>query len=313
MTEQPAPDIVAKGAIAELIVEAIDKGSLEPLESRLSGQLETDPGDLESLRRLALLYRQKGDLRLANRTCARLAELDSGDVQAAWLAALCAGRRPTVAIPDGEFTPAPFVVRENFLPAKSRQQLLDFLQEHESELEELKVQVFDEETGKYKPELKISKYRQLGLTKRSRELSEIIRPFFERQLLEFVNTLGIEPFRTKRHDLRMAVSPDGGYGRMHMDTVVAGTPLVYLYYFHTHPKAYTGGHLLLYDQDLKTNQVCADHFTTIRNADNKLVVFLPHFYHQATTVRAKQPGSELSRIDARLSVAGFVRADSVKS
>jgi SM-20-related protein len=193
----------------------------------------------------------------------------------------------------------------DFLPSGDRQRLLDLVEKNQDNMEELDVTYLGadrKQDGKKDRSIRL----QFGVYCET-ELRAIFDPLLKPLLPQIVADLHTAPFEVGKHTLRLDATPDGGFGRMHQD-VGFGARLIYLYYFHTHPKKFTGGDLLIYDQQVNDNLPVHDSFTTLRHMDNSLIIFEPHYFHEVTKVKALE--NPLNRIDSRLSVCGFVHCAS---
>ena len=279
------------GEFAQKILDAGEAGLWDQLEGALLARLDARPDDVNAMRRLAECYRQHGDLEQAGIFYGRIARLTPEDDHSASLAALCNGESTAIPLDHG---PAPFVAIRDFLPAERRQQLLDLLKANQEQLAELTVG--------YERKIDRSKRLQYGIVHLDSALREILACRIDSILPDLLTKLNIDAFPVEEHYLRVDATPDGGFNAMHRDAL-PGARLSYLYYFHTEPKQYTGGHLLLFDRPGAKDET-RPLFTTIRNEDNKLVVFRPDDYHQATRVRAQS--ANLGLLESRLSVCGFL-------
>lgn len=287
--------------VAQNIIDAGEAGLWAQVEQMLLARLDIHPDDKLMLSRLATMYRQRGDLDTAAKVYDRLVAIDPADHSSELLAALCSGQPAPRPTPKKQVSPAHFVKIPNFLPNAARQELFDLLLQNQGNLEELDVNYVGaqyEQNAKRDRSIRL----QYGVYCET-ELRAIFDPLLTPRLPEFIEALQAEPFNAAKHTLRLDTTPDGGFGKMHQD-VGFGARLIFLYYFHTHPKKFTGGDLLIFDQHVNDNAPAHDSFTTLRHVDNTLVVFEPHYFHQVTKVKAIE--GSLSPLDSRLSVCGFV-------
>jgi len=124
-----------------------------------------------------------------------------------------------------------------------------------------------------------------------------------RRLLPYVRrTLELAWFPLGRIERQMTVHRDGGFFRPHADSTdpaVAGRCITGVYYFHDHPKRFSGGELWLYDTLVRGgNSAPGDHHVRIDATDNTAVFFASDIYHE---VRPVQRQSE-SFADSRFSI-----------
>jgi len=124
-----------------------------------------------------------------------------------------------------------------------------------------------------------------------------------RRLLPYVRrTLELAWFPLGRIERQMTVHRDGGFFRPHTDSTdpaVAGRCITGVYYFHDHPKRFSGGELWLYDTLVRGGHSApGDHHVRVDATDNTAVFFASDIYHE---VRPVQRQSE-SFADSRFSI-----------
>lgn len=282
---------------AQIIIDAGEAGLWLQAVSQLTEHLDARPGDIDAMKRLALIYRQTGELELAASLYTRVATLQPSDDEAQALVQVCRGRGGVHA---GTIVPAPFIRRRNFLTDAERGKLLEYFAAHQGEMKQLGVtftRVDKSVSTRYDTGLR----HQFGFDCRSL-LSQIFPPKMAKEHQRYCRALGIPSFRSGEHSLRLDYTPVGGFGQMHQDAGFDAR-VSYLYYFHDTPKQFSGGDLLLFDHDRERDKPVVDQFTRIRYEDNTLVVFSPLTYHQVTLVRSSE---ELPPDKSRLSVCGFI-------
>jgi SM-20-related protein len=172
----------------------------------------------------------------------------------------------------------PYVVIGGFLEEDTVAGLLEFALGHEQSFEPTKVGRTGPEA--IKPEIRVS----LGM----RDLGPF-KPILKSKMLtlvpDLVAKLKTPAVNTPQLELQLVAHGDGAFYKRHIDThtvpdrdsirVLSG-----VYYFHTHPKAFTGGALRLYaigDPAMAT-------FVDIEPEHNTLLVFPSWIIHEVMPV-----------------------------
>lgn len=273
----------------EKIIAVGESGLWVAAEKQYQQLLQSDQANLSALNGLAAIYRQSGQLD-------KLPEIEQ-------TIASIAGASVNVGSGD-DLEPPRFMCLEDFLSPSDRQALLDLFDSEQGSMEELGV-TYTSEGETLRESQENSMRFQFG-SYCQEQLQQLIQPRVAERLAEFCSRLGVAPFAAGNHRLRLDYTPDQGFGSVHQD-VGFGAKLSYLYYFHTHPKQYSGGDLILFDFDRHAGAPALHRFTRVVNQDNLLVVFRPQDFHQVTKVHAL--AKPLLPRDSRLSVCGFVHAE----
>ncbi|MEM7698152.1 MAG: 2OG-Fe(II) oxygenase [Verrucomicrobiota bacterium] len=291
------------GGIAQRIIDVGDSGMWSKIEETVRRKIDASPDDTRLRHRLGLTLRQQGRLEEASQAYQQIAQIDESDAEARFLVDLCDRAMPN-AMEIGQRSASPFAVIPNFLSPDDREALADLLTSEKEHLKPLRVSYAGNEADPaavdHKLELETSR-NQLGVS-RPDTIAAILEAPVRAALTPDRLAMCREPLTRAKFRWRLDVTPDGGFARAHQDTMEPSDRLTILYYYHTHPKRFTGGDLLLYDrQPDDPNSFIADQFTTIRHTDNLLVIFPNERFHQVTRVSAESD----SLLDARLSVACF--------
>ena len=279
----------------EKIIAVGESGLWDAAETQYQQLLQTDPANLSALSGLAALYRQSGQL-------GKLSEIEQVIAKIAG-ASVTGG--PSQGTGKGDnLEPPQFLCLQDFLAPADRESLLELFDSERANMEELGVTYTSggettRESHENTMRFQFGSYCQ-------EQLQRLVQPRIAERLAEFCHQLGIAPFAAGNHRLRLDYTPDQGFGSIHQD-VGFGARMSYLYYFHTHPKQYSGGDLILFDFDRKAGNPALHRFTRVVNRDNLLVVFRPQDFHQVTRVHALT--KPLLPRDSRLSVCGFVHAE----
>ncbi len=110
-------------------------GLLEQAEAILKRAVEADPDNLAAIRKLATIYRCRGDLVAASDAYRRIGVLQPDDVRAHHLHSVLGGHHPLPqAVAQGEW-PAPFVKIEDFLSRAEHDLVLELALARQEELE----------------------------------------------------------------------------------------------------------------------------------------------------------------------------------
>jgi len=107
-------------------------------------------------------------------------------------------------------------------------------------------------------------------------------------------------------DCQITASIDGSYFKAHTDAGANETvkrQLTYVYYFNREPKAFTGGELRVYDDEIRNGKLAAtDSFQVVEPRHNSIVFFQAAVMHEVMPV--SMPSLEFR--DARFTVNGWV-------
>jgi SM-20-related protein len=190
----------------------------------------------------------------------------------------------------------PYLVIGGFLEQDAVAGLLEFTLGHEHSFEPTKVGRAGPEA--IKPEIRVS----LGM----RDLGPF-KPILKSKVLalipDLVAKLKTTPVNTPQLELQLVAHGDGAFYKRHIDTRTVSDRgsirvLSGVYYFHNHPKAFTGGALRLYaigDPAMAT-------FVDIEPEHNTLLVFPSWARHEVTRVNC--PSKRF--IDSRFAINCWV-------
>lgn len=130
-------------------------------------------------------------------------------------------------------------------------------------------------------------------------------------LPHIASTLGVENYEFDDTEIQLTASNDGDFFKRHADAdrneaAVAGRTITFVYYFHRLPKPYSGGDLLLYDNNFgQSAHERGSNVTTIAPENNCLVAFSSHQLHEVDMVRC--PSREFA--DSRFTINGWFRRE----
>ncbi len=245
-------------------------GLLDHAEAALLNTVAANPNDATALLRLGDVQRGKGRLDEALDCYRRVLSLRS-DPRASWLVAVLSGQE----LPETpQVCPAPFVRLTDFLPERRCDELLGLALANRERFEPGTTR------GVIDPSIR-NALVESGVTKRE------IQPWFEAPLRDALSDalprLGIPEPSEYRIEMKMSAFLDGGFFTKHSDGrsgYRTHTPS-FAYYFHGHPRRFSGGDLLLYDGERG-----AGAFTRIEPLRNSIVFFPSWAVHQITTVES---------------------------
>jgi Rps23 Pro-64 3,4-dihydroxylase Tpa1-like proline 4-hydroxylase len=254
---------------------------LEQAEQMSRRQLASDPDKRTALAALGKTCRKLGKLDEARAAYERLAALDPGDSESAYMLAILAGT--DVPVPPAAMHSAPFVVIKNFLPRSFHETLLPFVLSVQDKLEPAKVSGLDGQ-GAYNPDMRESLELPGECDVKTRfgaHIGEILPAIIPR--------LHVPPFEIGNMDVKVRAYLDGHFFKVHMDSPpqvdkICRRKVSFTYFFHNLPRGYTGGDLLLFDTHLERNRFTTSGFTSIAPEDNLLVLFPSPYYHSVVPV-----------------------------
>ena len=267
----------------------------------LEQQHASNPEDPARLRRLAGLCRALGDLDAAAGYYAALADLPGGSAGDARMADLMRGQS-VQGWEDAPGNAVPFVRMTEFLSASARDAVLSYATENEGNFETLLVaenHIDGSQTGVRADALR----SQSGMLLVP-EIRAILEAPISAALPRIVPALGIEPFEIRDIQLSLSATCDGGFGKPHRDDINTSARISLLYYFHSNPKRFEGGDLMLYDRLEDPNGWDLSRSTRLLHTDNALIAFPCSAMHEITRVTSES--GEFRH--ARFAVAAFVIA-----
>lgn len=114
-------------------------------------------------------------------------------------------------------------------------------------------------------------------------------------------------FTVTEVEMQMTAHNDGGYYKVHNDSgseITATRELTYVYYFHRHPKAFSGGELCLYGSGLDYSSLAIPpSVATLEPRHNSMVFFPSHCDHEVKPIRC--PSRQFA--DSRFTLNGWLR------
>ena len=266
----------------------------------IEAQLAATPSDPALLERVANLCRTLGDLDAAARYFTKLDALAPGTVDAGRMARLMTGNLTPEDSRTTRPLPTPFFRRPAFLPTSDRDRIMAYALESEAKFKPLSITA-NFRDGSQAQRRDTALRDQLGLSKIP-ELRDVIEPHIQAILPRMISDLDLPEFEIREIHLSMSLTRNAGFGKPHRDDVNSGAMISFLYYFHSQPKQFTGGDLMLYDRQVDPNAAVISEATRFVHADNLLVAFPCNAVHEITRVECPSP--EFGH--GRFAIAGFV-------
>ena len=247
-------------------------------ENLLIQRLKSNPNDENALWQLAETLRQAGNMESALERYRQLLSVNPDHTQAAYLSAILGQESLVDMLPDQE-QPAPFVRTVDFLTSEQQELIWKHVQAHARTFSSSRI-----EGGQLRTE-----YRNSHVMKKDKLAA--ITPFFLDRVLdtlaEVCPRIQISPFTPGRREIQLTMHLDGEFFKVHKDSADSGIPrtrrVTFVYYFHSDPRRFRGGDLLLFDTDLERD-LCTNKYTRIPPTNNSMILFPSDFYHQVTPV-----------------------------
>ncbi len=191
--------------------------------------------------------------------------------------------------------PTQFIQLDQFFTRPDVEELIDFVLASESQFVSTAVSTGDRDYRQSKVLYSFPKFAQL-IDKRVREV-----------MPEVMKQLELQPFKVDQIESQLTMHNDGHFYKVHNDNGSPDTAtrvLTYVYYFNRQPKAYSGGHLRLYDSKIVNNFFCAaDTYYDVDPRHNSVVFFLSRCLHEVLPISC--PSRQF--VDSRFTINGWVR------
>jgi hypothetical protein len=261
---------------------ALQRTLLRQVEQRLAAC----PSDARLLRFAGELARTAGDLGVAARHFASLAEMAPEDEHASVLACLLSGDPAPAAVARSARRPVPFLRVEKLLPPAVLDAIWGELQQERTRLIPNMIGV----EGTKKIDLDL---RHSSRVADSRRIADLVLPHVVEAIerSRAVSLLGLDRLRLGPPDLGVTVHGHGGIFRPHRDAGFYGPRrrLTYIYYLHKMPRRFSGGDLLLFDGDGNGGAFHDFAYTRIEPAHDSLILFPSDRVHGVTDVDCPEP------------------------
>lgn len=253
---------------------------LHQSEAMLKKALAGAPDHPKLLWQLGEIYRQQGNLTAARETYRHLLHLQPDHPYARCLGPIFDQQAFMITAPLIHESPVPFVHVQNFLNALDQEQVWGIINENQPAFSQA-----------------LLGNRELNLESRSshvlyhQHLQDIEERFLDKiksALADILPKLGFLPFDLTRAELQLTMHLDGDFFKTHKDIGNSGRTgtqhITFVYYFHCVPKRFTGGDLLLFDTNIKTDTY-NNRYTRISPDHNSLIFFPSWAFHQVTPIQ----------------------------
>jgi Rps23 Pro-64 3,4-dihydroxylase Tpa1-like proline 4-hydroxylase len=188
-----------------------------------------------------------------------------------------------------------YVQIDNFLTVEEKNQLIDYVLQHESAFVPTTTSTDDLD------------YRRSMILYSFPDFSKLITKRIKAILPDVFRKLKLAPFPVSDIETQLTSHNDGNYYKIHNDNGSLDTAtreLTYVYYFHCEPKSFSGGELLIYDSKIENNfYVNADSYQAVEPRNNSIVFFLSRYLHEVLPVSC--PSKAFA--DSRFTINGWVR------
>jgi len=149
-------------------------------------------------------------------------------------------------------------------------------------------------------------YRRSLVMQAPKDIERLMLDRIRQVIPDAIRQVRVPAFNVSQIECQVTANNDGSYFRVHTD---AGDPttirrvFTYVYYFNHQPRAFEGGDLRVYDDQIRNGKFARiDSFQVIEPRHNSIVFFNAAVMHEVTPVRVP---SGLFR-DSRFTVNGWV-------
>ncbi len=282
-----------KADFSELMVNSEEL--LEKAKSKLYEKLNLDPNNVNLLWHYAEILRQRGELVEAIDCYGNILSIQPEHISSRYIFNVLSGV-PISSAPEGT-NPAPFIRIKDYFDVIEQEKIWSTVKNNKEYFSNSLVE----------NDLENKSYRRSNVIHKNK-LTEIT-PFFFKKLANTLSTvwpyLPIIPFHPTTKEIQLTMHHNGEFFKIHKDTLSAGfginRKITFVYYFHSVPKKYSGGELLLYDTNT-SNDTFTCKYTRLSPLNNSIVIFLSSFYHQVTPLISEGESIE----DGRLTLNGWI-------
>lgn len=269
---------IKKSFINNVIAEGV---FLEKYERKLLEILNSNPQDIKILSKLADVYRQAGELEKARDTYQKILKGDDGNKLASYTVSVL-DQTPTGNFKLFGMIPVPYWQKKDFLMEAEISMLWNVIQEKQDMFEP------SETTHGLDQEYRHSKV----LYKKSiKEIASWFLPKITECFETAMIHCNVNMFSISDYELELNQHLDGDFFIIHRDTqkkesdeeYASARKLTFVYYFHSLPKRYKGGDLLLFDTDSMSDEYSMN-YTRIIPVHNCILFFPSTAVHQVTPI-----------------------------
>jgi len=267
---------------------------LESCEQALREKLSKDFDNIDTLLKLADVYRQMGNIRNAVESYHKILDIDPGHNLASYTASILT-QQPIFECEVYGTKPCPYWQIDNFLKPQEILHLWDTIKENNDSFSSSMIS-----------KGLVSENRQSHVLYK-KSMPDIDSWFFPKifnNLNSALRRCHVTQFNMNRHELQLTMHLHDDYYVTHSDTNKenANSPkLTFVYYFHTLPKQYKGGDLLLFDTDTEEDEYSMK-YTRISPAYNSVLFFPSTAFHQITPISLDTD----NYLDGRYTLNGWI-------
>lgn len=200
--------------------------------------------------------------------------------------------------------PEHVLVKRDFLTNQELRGLTEYVLEHEHHFTPSTVVAHEGPESSSDPS-----YRKSMVLYNLGEYTSMIQDRLFALLPEVLTAFKRESFPISHLDIQVTASNDGDFFKVHQDngstepTDIPLREISFVYYFHSEPKAFTGGQLKLYNsQNGAVQNSKKKTATTITPRQNTLVLFPSSYDHEVLPVRC----SSRKFVNSRFTVNGWI-------
>lgn len=184
---------------------------------------------------------------------------------------------------------------ENYLPDEDLQKLIGFVSTAENSFEEAKVTNNKADARKGIVRYGFEPWKSYFMSR----IGATVKPL--------LGKLALPDFTVGEIECQLSAYFDGGYYGPHIDnggSTTTARKVSFVYYFNTEPRAFSGGHLRIYDSMYVLGKSIADGMALdLAPVNNSLIFFPSECLHEVTPV--VMASMELQK--ARLTINGWLR------
>ena len=249
------------------------------------------------------IYRKYGNLQMAVKAAQEWKKFNPDDLKALRIYDILAQRSLSGnAYLDNELQPAPFAVIENFLSEIEREYYLQKAISAEYSFNKAGIGFGDD--------IIIDSYRRdTNVLRMDDSEKNQIREKIQSQINLIFTRFQMNYIPVKNIEVKLTAHGQGGFFTIHQDAfseMKGSTRLLsWVYYFHSRPKKYIGGDLILFDSSIaqESHQFSPVYYTRYIPQDNQIIFFPSWFYHAVTPVHL-----QCLKFDSyRFAISGHVR------
>ena len=256
----------------------------EQAEVFLRSKIHEEPENIKYLTKLAHIMREMGNQEEALRLLSKIVELEPDNTEAKQLIAIL-GRKPDTDFCEKGLCPAPFLYIEEFLTNDELSAIWDTI-EHNSDNFTDSLTYFGQDQVNSDYRKSVTLYRDNFKTVSKWLLEKIYS-----QVEETWSYVQLDPFEPISTEIQLTRHGNNGFFKIHQDSgkrkEIRNRALTFVVYLHKEPKHFSGGEILLFDTDTKTNEY-SYRFTKMVPTNNSIIFFPSNYFHQVTPIHLEE-------------------------